>query len=73
MPTFQALAITSLTTLHKGLVTNYGEGGGGRLQNGRGGHVKFYSYEKGGGGVEQVLAMLKGGGGRKSFGVVFTQ
>ena len=24
----------------KGLVTNYGEGGG--LQNGRGGHVKFY-------------------------------
>ena len=31
---------------NKGLVTNYGEGGG--LQNGRGGHVKFYSYEKGG-------------------------
>ena len=30
----------------KGLVTNYGEGGG--LQNGRGGHVKFYPYEKGG-------------------------
>ena len=29
----------------KGLVTNYGEGG---LQNGRGGHVKFYPYEKGG-------------------------
>ena len=29
---------------HKGLVTNYGEGG---LQNGRGGHVKFYPYEKG--------------------------
>ena len=32
----------------KGLVTNYGEGGGG-LQNGRGGHMKFYPYEKGGG------------------------
>ena len=32
---------------HKGLVTNYGEGG---LQNGRGGPVKFYPYEKGGGG-----------------------
>ena len=32
-----------------GLGTNYGEGGG--LQNGRGGgHVKFYPYEKGGGG-----------------------
>ena len=30
----------------KGLVTHYGEGG---LQNGRGGHVKFYPYEKGGG------------------------
>ena len=29
----------------KGLVTNYGEGG---LQNGMGGHVKFYPYEKGG-------------------------
>ena len=28
-------------------ITNYGEGGGG-LQNGRGGHVKFYPYEKGG-------------------------
>ena len=28
----------------KGLVTNYGEGG---LQNGRGGHVKFYPSEKG--------------------------
>ena len=29
----------------KGLVTNYGEGG---LQNGRGGHMKFYPDEKGG-------------------------
>ena len=55
-------------SLYKGLVTNYGEGG---LQNGKGGgHVKFYPYEKGGGGV---LAMLKGGGGATSFGVVFTQ
>ena len=32
-------------TKTKGLVTNYGKGG---LQNGRGGHVKFYPYEKGG-------------------------
>ena len=32
----------------KGLVTNYGEGGG--LQNGRGGgHMKFFPYKKGGG------------------------
>ena len=46
-----------------------GRGGGG-LQNGRGGgHVKFYTYEKGGG-AEKVLAMLKGG--TKSFGVDFT-
>ena len=37
----------SVSVLTKGLVTNYGEGGG--LQNGRGGgHVKFYPYEKGG-------------------------
>ena len=32
----------------KGLVTNYGEGGG--LQNGKGGNMKFYPYEKWGGG-----------------------
>ena len=32
-------------SLYKRLVTNYGEGG---LQNGRGGHVKFYPYVKGG-------------------------
>ena len=31
----------------KGLVTNYGEGGG-EYKTG-GGHVKFYPYEKGGG------------------------
>ena len=44
----------------KGLVTNYGEGGGATKQEG--GHVKFYTYDKGGG-PEKVLAMLKGGGG----------
>ena len=40
-----------------------------------GGHVKFYPYEKGGGGgAENVLAMLnRGGGGTKGFGVVFMQ
>ena len=37
-----------------------------------GGQVKFYPYEKGGGVVDKVLAMLKGGGGvTQSFGVVF--
>ena len=44
--------------------------GRGGLQNGRGGHVKFYPYEKGG--AEKVLAILKGGG-TKSFGVDFTR
>ena len=42
--------------MHKGLVTNYGEGGG--LKNGRGGG-KFYPYEKGhdkgGGGGPQTV------------------
>ena len=44
--------------------------GRGGLQNGRGGHVKFYPYEKGG--AEKVLAILKGGG-TKCFGVDFTR
>ena len=58
----------------KGLVTNYGEGGGG-LQNRRGGgatnggggatkweggHVKFYPYERGGG---ETFSHAEGGGG----------
>ena len=49
----------------RGLVINYGEGGGGRwLHKGRGGgHVKFYPQDKGGGWAEKVLAMLKGGEG----------
>ena len=48
-----------------GLVTNNGEGS---YKTGGGGHVKFYSYEKGaGGGAEKVLAMLKGGGHTKLF------
>ena len=35
---------------------------------GGGGHVKFYPYEKaGGGGAQNVLAMLKGGGGHNNF------
>ena len=41
----------------KGLVTNYGEGGG--LQNGRGGAREVLRIRKGG--AEKVLAMLKGG------------
>ena len=35
--------------------------------------MKFYPCEKGGGGLQKVLAMLKGGGGTTSFGVVFTR
>ena len=33
--------------------------------------MKFYPCEKGG--AQKVLAMLEGGGGTKSFGVVFTR
>ena len=37
-----------------------------------GGHVKFYPYEKGGGGEKGFIhAKGGGGGGTKSFGVVF--
>ena len=53
----------------KGLVTNYGEGGG--YKTGGGGHVKFYPYEKGGGGGKSFSHAE--GGGAKSFGVVFTR
>ena len=39
------------TLYSKGLVTNYVEGGGGRLQNGRrGGGRKSFRYAEGGGG-----------------------
>ena len=55
-----------------GLVTNYGEGG---QQNGSGGHVKFYPYEKRGGGGSfshaeggyKKFPLFKKGGGAKSF------
>ena len=65
-----------MTCNDKGLVTNYGEGGGATKREG--GHVKFYPYEKGGGGAESFHP-LKGGrekfypvlrGGAKSFGPV---
>ena len=45
-------------------------GRGGATKQEGGGHVKFYPYEKGG--VEKLLAILKGGG-TKSFGVAFMQ
>ena len=60
--------IYSLIALAKGLVTNYGEGG---LQNGRGGGKWSLTPTKGGGGAENVLAMLKGG--TKSFEVGLTR
>ena len=37
----------SVHSISKGLVTNYGERGG--ATKGKGGHVKFYPYKKGGG------------------------
>ena len=48
-------------TAVKGLVTNYGEGGGGYKTGG--GHVKFYPYEKGGGGGRTSFSHDDGGGG----------
>ena len=63
--------------LHKRLVTNYGEVG---YKTG-GGHVKFYPYEKGGGGRKSFSHAegvgggggvgVGGGGGITSVGVVF--
>ena len=47
-------------------------GRGGGLQNGRGTHMKFYPYEKGGGAEKSFRNAEGGGGGTKSFGVVFT-
>ena len=42
-----------------------GRGGGG-LQNGRGGHMKFYPYEKGGSG--KSFSHAEGGGHKKFWG-----
>ena len=52
----------------KGLVTNYGEGGG--LQNGRRGACEVLPLQKGGGG-KRFSHVEGGGGGIKTFGVVF--
>ena len=46
------------TLTPEGLVTNYGEGGGG-LQN-KGGACEVLPLQKGGGGAQKVSAMLKG-------------
>ena len=45
-------------SITKGLVTNYGEGGGG-LKTGRGGACEVLPLRKGG--AQKVLAILKGG------------
>ena len=42
-------------------------GRGGATKQEAEGNVNFYPYEKKGGGAEKVLAMLKGGGGHKTF------
>ena len=49
---------------HKGLVTNY-------VHNGRGGHMKFYPYEKVGEWKSFSHAEVEGA--QEVFGVVFTQ
>ena len=55
------------STTPKGLVTNYGEGGATKRE---GGHMKFYHYEKGGGGKSFSHTEV---GAQKGFGVVFTR
>ena len=47
-------------------------GGGGGLQNGRGGQVMFYPYKKRGGGDEKSLSHPEGAEGTTSFGVLLT-
>ena len=47
-----------------------GRGGGYKTV---GGDTRSFTPTKRGGGAEKVLAMLKGGGGTTSFGVVFTR
>ena len=57
------IKVRASSETHKGLVTYNGQGGGGGgggLQNGRGGHVKFDPYEKGGGG-RKSLTHAEGG------------
>ena len=46
-----------------------GMGGGGGLQNRRGGHMKFYPYEKGGG---KSFGHSEGGGHIKFWGSFYT-
>ena len=55
-------------TVNKGLVINYGEGG---LQNRRGRGCAVFPLQRGGG--RKRFSHAEGGGGTKSFGVVFTQ
>ena len=62
--------ITKGAIVDKGLVTNYGEGGGPTKREG-GGQVKFYPHEKrrgwGRGGGEGFSHAQVGGGGHKHF------
>ena len=64
---YKKKANTKDRTNIKGVVTNYGEGGGGYKTGG--GAREVLPLRKGG--AEKLLAVLKGGG-TKSFGVVFT-
>ena len=47
---------------NKGLVTNYREGGSYKMRGGASEVLPLQKKRVGGGGAEQVLAMLKGGG-----------
>ena len=60
--------ISDCVSRYKGLVTNYGEGGGATKREG--GQVKFYPYEKGVGGGKGFSHAEGGGGVHIKFGVV---
>ena len=63
---YQCVPYVDFLTI-RGLVINYGEGGGATKREGGGGHVKFYPYEKGGTG--KVLAILRPSLSKKLFPV----
>ena len=58
-----------LPVINDGFYMDWSRGGVGYKMGGGGGHVKFYPYEKGGGGK---TSFSYAEGGSQSFGVVLT-
>ena len=55
---------------HKGVVSNYGEGGATKRERGRGAN-EVLPLRKGGGGADKKVSTMLKGGGRTCFGEVF--